>query len=213
MHRQMEPAFDEVITTHARLREIMRPTGPVTGAKDADHLNEPARRFIASSPFLVLSTIGADGRIDSSPKGDPPGFVEVVDEHTLIIPDRLGNHRLDSYENILVNPAVGLIFMIPGFTETLRVAGTARIVFDPAVQERHKVNGKPPVLALAVNVTEAFMHCSKAYVRSRMWTPAQWPSLENVPSLADWVKCVVPIPEPVEVVQGWHDRDAATRLY
>lgn len=205
--------FDEIITTRTRLRELMRETGPVTGAKDATHINELARRFIAHSPFLVLSTIGSDGRIDCSPKGDPPGFVEVVDDHTLLIPDRLGNHRLDSYENILANPAVGLIFMIPGFTETLPVAGTGRIVLDAAVQERHKVNGKAPLLALAVDVTEAFMHCSKSFVRSRIWKTEQWPSLEGVPSLADWVKCVVPIPESLEVVQGWHDRDASTRLY
>jgi PPOX class probable FMN-dependent enzyme len=209
----MDAIFDEVITTRTRLRELMRETGPVTGGKDADHINEPARQFIAHSPFLILSTIGKDGRIDSSPKGDPPGFVEVLDKHTLIIPDRLGNHRLDSYENILVNPAVGLIFMIPGFTETLRMAGTARIIVDSGVQERHKVNGKAPVLALAVTITEAFMHCSKAFVRSRLWKQEQWPSLEGVPTLADWVKCVVPIPDSLETVQGWHDRDARDRLY
>lgn len=209
----MVERFEEVITTHARLRELMRETGPVTGAKNADHINEPARRFIAASPFLVISTIGGDGRIDCSPKGDPAGFVEVLDDHTLIIPDRLGNHRLDTYENILVNPAVGLIFMIPGFTETLRVSGTGQIIFDKAVQQRHQVNGKPPFLALAVHVTESFMHCSKAFVRGRMWKPEQWPSLDSVPSLAEWVKCVVPIPDSVETVQGWHDRDASTRLY
>jgi PPOX class probable FMN-dependent enzyme len=206
-------AFEEIITTRERLREVMRETGAVTAAKNAHQLNEVARRFIAASPFLVLSTIGKDGRIDSSPKGDPAGFVEVVDDHTLIIPDRLGNHRLDSYENILVNPAVGLIFMIPGFTETLRVSGTGRIVLDQAVQERHKVNGKAPVLALAVEVTEAFMHCSKSFVRSRMWKPEQWPNLETVPSLAEWVKCVVPIPDSLETVEGWHDNDRLNRLY
>ncbi len=209
----MVTEFQEVITTRARLREIMRETGPVTGGKDASYINEPARRFIAASPFLVLSTIGNDGRVDCSPKGDPPGFVEVVDNHTLVIPDRLGNHRLDSYENILVNPAVGLIFMVPGFTETLRVAGTGRIILDSAVQDRHKVNGKAPALALAVDVTEAFMHCSKSFVRAKMWKPELWPSLETVPSLAEWVKSVVPIPESVDVVQGWHDNDANTRMY
>jgi predicted pyridoxine 5'-phosphate oxidase superfamily flavin-nucleotide-binding protein len=137
----------------------------------------------------------------------------VADEHTLVIPDRLGNHRLDSYENILANPAVGLIFMIPGHTETLRIAGSGRIILDRSVQERHKVNGKAPVLALAVDVTEAFMHCSKAFVRSRLWKPELWPSLAEVPTLAGWVKCAVLIPENVETIQGWHDNDAATRLY
>jgi uncharacterized protein len=209
----MAAAFEEVIATRARLREIMGETWHVTAAKAADHLTEPARRFIGASPFLVLSTIGRDGRIDVSPKGDPPGFVEVLDKHTLIIPDRLGNRRLDSYENILVNPAVGIIFVIPGFTETLRVAGIARIVRDSQVQERHKVSGKSPLLALAVTVTEAFMHCSKSLVRSRLWKPEHWPSLDEVPTLAEWVKCVVPIPESLETVQGWHDDDARNRLY
>ncbi len=178
-------AFEEVITTRERFRELMRETGKITGAKAAPQLNEVARRFIASSPFVVLSTIGKDGRIDCSPKGDPPGFVEVLDDQTLIVPDRLGNHRFDSYENILVNPAVGLIFIIPGFDETLRVSGNARIINDQAVKERHSVNGKAPALALAIEVTEAFMHCSKAYIRGRMWKPDQWPSLENVPTLAE----------------------------
>jgi PPOX class probable FMN-dependent enzyme len=209
MHR-----FAETITTRSRLRELIPETPQVVvREKHADHINEPARRFIAHSPFLVLSTIGKDGRLDCSPKGDPPGFVEVLDDHTLVIPDRLGNHRLDSYENILSNPAIGLIFMIPGHTETLRVAGTGRIILDRSVQERHKVNGKVPVLALAVDVTEAFMHCSKSFVRSRLWKPEQWPSLAEVPTLAEWVKCVVPIAENVETVQGWHDQDAREHLY
>lgn len=210
----MVAAFEEVITTRARLREVLNETRfrPVLD-KDVDRLNDAARRFIAASPFVVMATVGGDGLIDVSPKGDPAGFVEVLDDHTLIVPDRLGNHRLDSYENILVNSTVALIFIIPGFTETLRIAGTGRIVFDRAVQERHKVNGKAPVLALAVDVTQVFMHCSKALVRSRMWKPDQWPSLQDVPTLAEWVKCTVTIPETVDQVQGWHDRDARNRLY
>ncbi len=205
--------FDEVITTRTRLREIMGAAGATSAVKNTASINEPARRFIAASPFLVLSTIGADGRLDCSPKGDPPGFVEVLDDHTLVIPDRLGNHRLDSYENILVNPSVCLIFIIPGFTQTLRVAGTGRIVLDAGVQERNKVNGKAPVLALAVHVTEVFMHCSKSFIRGRVWTPEQWPNLETVPTLAEWIKCVVPIPDSLEMVQAKHDNDARTRLY
>jgi PPOX class probable FMN-dependent enzyme len=207
-------AFAETITTRARLRELLPETPhAVVRDKHVDHLNEPARAYIAASPFVVIATYGADGRIDASPKGDPPGFVEVLDEHTLIIPDRLGNHRLDSYENILVNPPVGLIFMVPGHTETLRVAGMGRIILDPAVQDRHRVNGKPPLLALAVDVTEAFMHCSKSFVRSKLWQPDKWPDRSNVPTLADWVVCTVAHEETSATVQGWHDNDAAKRLY
>ena len=124
---EMSMEFAETITSRERLRELVpvSPHAPVLD-KQVAYLNDPARRFIASCPFLILATVDARGRMDVSPKGDPPGFVEVLDEHTLIIPDRLGNHRLDSYENILANPAVGLIFIIPGHTETLRVSGRGR---------------------------------------------------------------------------------------
>lgn len=206
--------FAETVSTRARLREII-PESPHAAVmfKVVDHINEPARRFIAASPFVVLATYGPDGRMDTSPKGDPPGFVEVLDAHTLVIPDRLGNHRLDSYENLLSNPAIGLIFLVPGHTETLRVSGRARIIVDPAVQQRHSVNGKPPVLALAVDVGEVFMHCSKSFVRSRLWQPDHWQDRSTVPSLAEWVVCTVAHDETVEHMQGVHDRDAAQRLY
>jgi PPOX class probable FMN-dependent enzyme len=206
--------FAETITTRARLRDLI-PETPHAAVrfKLIDHINEPARRFIEASPFIILSTCGADGRVDVSPKGDPAGFVEVLDDHTLIIPDRLGNHRLDSYENLLSNPAIGIIFLVPGHTETLRVSGRARIILDSNVQQRHSVNGKPPVLAIAVEVEEAFMHCSKAFVRSRLWQPEKWPDLVNVPSLAEWVVCTVAPERPVEELQAAHDRDAANRLY
>jgi uncharacterized protein len=206
--------FAETVVTRARLREIIPESShAVVREKHVASLNEPARRFIALSPFVVIATYGADGRIDVSPKGDPAGFVEVLDDHTIIVPDRLGNQRLDSYENILSNPAVGLIFMIPGHTETLRVAGTARIILDPSIQERHVVNGKPPLLALAVDVTEVFMHCSKSFVRSKLWQPDKWPDHGNAPSLAEWVVCTVEPETPVNVLQAAHDRDAANRLY
>lgn len=210
----MSMEFAETITSRERLRELVpvSPHAPVLD-KQVAYLNDPARRFIASCPFLILATVDARGRMDVSPKGDPPGFVEVLDEHTLIIPDRLGNHRLDSYENILANPAVGLIFIIPGHTETLRVSGRGRIILDPEAQARHAVNGKKPVLALAVDVEEVFMHCSKSFVRGRMWMPGNWPDRTNVPSLAEWVVSTVLHEETVEEVQSWHDGDARTRMY
>jgi PPOX class probable FMN-dependent enzyme len=206
--------FAEIITTRARLREILPESSAAAVLhKQVDHINEPARRFIGSSPFLVIATKGSDGLLDVSPKGDPAGFVEVLDEHTLIIPDRLGNHRLDSYENILVDPSVALIFMVPGHTETLRVSGKGRIVFDEGVRARHAVNGKAPVLALAVDVEEVFMHCSKSFVRSRLWQPAQWPDRNDTPSLAEWVVCTVAHDRTVDHMQTVHDNDAKNRLY
>jgi PPOX class probable FMN-dependent enzyme len=205
--------FDEIINSRSRLRELLPEfEGPFI-SKVADHVTEPARRFIAASPFIGIATIGSDGNIDVSPKGDPPGFVEVLDDHTLIIPDRPGNHRLDSFENLLFNPAIAIIFMIPGNTETLRIAGKARIVRDRALQERHAVNGKLPELALVVEVSEAFMHCSKAFVRSRMWKPDQWPDRRNVPSLAEWAADVSRPIDTISELQKIVDVDARDRLY
>lgn len=210
----MKHPFEEEIVTRERLRELLpEPASRHVSHKVADRINDQARRFIAASPFVVLATIGPDGLPDVSPKGDPPGFVEVLDERTLVVPDRLGNRRLDSFENILLNPAAALIFIVPGNHETLRVAGRARIVLDRAIQERHAVNGKPPLLALVLDVEQAFMHCSKSFLRGRMWNPEQWPDRTDVPTLAEWVKCTVDIEESVAELQKFHENVYRTRLY
>ena len=205
--------FDEVITDRTRLRELLPEYDGPFIFKVANCVTELARRYIAASPFIVIATIGKDGSIDVSPKGDPPGFVEVFDDYTLIIPDRLGNHRLDSFENLLFNPSIAIIFFIPGNAETLRISGTARIVRDLAIQERHAVNGKPPELALVVEVSEAFMHCSKAFVRSRMWKPAQWPDRKGVPSLAEWAADISKPVDTIAQLQQHADDDVRDRLY
>ena len=132
-------------------------------------LDVHCRNFINLSPFLVISSSAADGKADVSPKGDPPGFVAVLDERTLLIPDRPGNNRLDGMKNILENPHVGILFMIPGVKEILRVNGRARITADPALLEPLAVDGKVPSTGLLVDVDEAFLHCPKAMVRSRLW--------------------------------------------
>src|SRR5205814_4961602 len=134
--------------------------------KERGVLDEQCRAFIARSPFLLLATSGASGRCDVSPKGDPPGFVVVLDEHRLAIPDRLGNKRLDGMRNILENPHVGLIFLIPGREETLRVNGRASIVRDVELLTRLAAQGKLPQLAIAVETEEVFFHCPKAFRRS-----------------------------------------------
>lgn len=206
--------FDEIVTTLERLREILEePSSPNVRHKTIDSINSAAKRFIGASPFVVIATVGKDGLVDVSPKGDPAGFVEILDEHTLVIPDRLGNHRLDTFENLMTNQAVGLIFIVPGKTETLRVAGKGRVVLDKAVQDRHAVNGKRPVLALVVDVEQAFMHCSKSFVRARMWNSGLWPNLTNVPTLAEWVKSTVQPAYSVDELQEIHDGDAHNRLY
>ncbi|WP_323772311.1 MSMEG_1061 family FMN-dependent PPOX-type flavoprotein [Antarctobacter sp.] len=209
----MALTLKDQITTRERLREILPEWTGNASQKDLGHINDVGRAFIARCPYVLISTVGADGRHDLSPKGDAPGFVEVVGDDTLIIPDRLGNHRLDGFENLLVNPGVGLIFLIPGFKETLRVSGTGRIAADADLRARHAVNGKVPDLVLVVTVAQAFMHCSKSSVRSRLWVPELWPDLDGVPSLADWVKGAVDTGQTLEEVQAVHDNDATTRMY
>ncbi len=137
--------------------------------KCIDHLEKHARHFISLSPFLCLATSNAEGRLDVSPRGDPPGFVQVVDDKRLLIPDRRGNNRVDSLSNVVENPRVGLIFMIPGVEDTLRINGQARIVREAAVLEPLTLNGKVPRSALEVSVEEVMFQCSKALRRSHLW--------------------------------------------
>jgi hypothetical protein len=161
----------------------------------------------------MISSVGADGRHDVSPKGDVPGFVSVHDEKTLVIPDRLGNHRLDTFENLLRNPSLGLFFLIPGHTETLRIAGTGKIARDETLRRPFAVNSRLPELVLVVTVEQAFMHCSKSIVRSKLWSPDSWQHANGAPTLAQWVKSTVETDETLAEVQTVHDHDRTTRLY
>lgn len=181
----MSHAFDEVISSRERLREIMGMPNHRVASKVVDHIDDICRRFIEASPFAVISTRGRDGRLDQSPKGDPAGFVTVLDEKTLAIPDRMGNNRIDTFENVLANPEVGLIFLIPGYGYTLRVSGNGQIVRDAELQKKLAMQGREPKLILVVTVEEAFMHCAKCMSRSNLWQQEKWPDLTNVPSLAE----------------------------
>ena len=156
------------IDTPEALAAIYREPAPAVIAKVTDRVTPPGRAFIAASPFLILATASERG-IDCSPKGDAPGFVQVADERTLLIPDRPGNNRIDGMKNLLASPKVGIIFMVPGADVTYRVNGTARISVDPALLERCAANGKKPRAVLVVTVEEAFSHCPKAFVRARLW--------------------------------------------
>ena len=176
--------FKRVVTSESELRGLMGTPSERAIKKESPTVDEPSREFIARSPFLLLATSGADGRCDVSPKGDAPGFVRVLDDRHLVIPDRPGNKRLDGLRNLLQNPHVGLIFLIPGREETLRVNGRASIVRDEDVLESLAARGKRPLVAIGVEVEECFLHCPKAFRRSQLWEPGAWPDRSVLPSMA-----------------------------
>lgn len=171
--------------TRERLREIISEPKPgsVVLRKQISSLDQHCRTFISKSPFLTLATANAAGQCDVSPRGDGPGFVLVIDDKTLAIPDRPGNRRLDSMENILENPHVGLLFMIPGTDETLRVNGSAAISEDEELLANMEMQGKAPTLAIIVTVEEVFFHCARAFKRSKLWEPDSWIDRSEIPTL------------------------------
>jgi len=176
---------DHQVKSETQLRAITGdPVHELVLVKSADTITSPMRVFIEQSPFVCLATHGKGGTSDVSPRGDAPGFVHILDEQTLVIPDRPGNKRLDSVVNIINQPELALLFMIPGVLETLRVNGTGIISTDPALLGLFEVNGKLPALVIVVTVTEALGHCSKAFRRSKLWQPDYLPK-EKVPSLAE----------------------------
>ena len=150
-------------------------------------LDRHCRNFIAASPFLVIASADAEGRVDASPRGDAPGFVAVLDERTLALPDRPGNKRLDTLRNLLANPRVGMIFFLPGMNETFRVNGRAEISTDPALLARFAVGGKKPLSVMLVTVEEAFLHCAKALIRSDLWNPEKRIDRKSFPTLGQMV--------------------------
>ena len=181
----MKERFEETITTWERLCELKKLPSQKVGNNAIDHIDEICRRFIAASSFVMVASRGPDGRLDLSPKGDSAGFVAVLDKKTLAIPDRLGNNRLDTFENLLAHPEVGLFFIIAGHEDTLRVSGKGWIVRDNSLQSRFRVNGRAPDLVLVVSVEEAFMHCPKCMIRSSLWNYALWPVQADVATFAE----------------------------
>ena len=159
------------VKNSSELRDLYKPPAPRAVQKVLDHLDVHCRNFIALSPLCVLSSAGANGQPDASPRGDPPGFVQVLDEKTLLLPDRPGNNQVDSLQNIVQNPGVGLLFFVPGMNETLRLKGKAEIVRDEEVLEPMKMQRRVPLSGLRITVEEAFLHCGRALIRSRIWDP------------------------------------------
>lgn len=168
------------ITTVEQLRALIGEPHPLVPQKLWRTLEPAAMDFIRRSPFLVLATADAAGNQDVSPKGDSPGFVAVDDERTLLIPDRKGNKLIFGLQNILANPHVGILFLVPGTEETLRVNGTAELTADPAILQRLSARGQPVLVAIRVTVQECFFHCAKAFKRAQLWRPETWPQHQPI---------------------------------
>ena len=205
--------FSGVITTEAELREVAGNPSKGAVAKAIDRIDEHFAGFIAQSPFMLIGTSDAAGNQDVSPKGDPPGFVRVLDEHTLAIPDRPGNRRADTLSNMLQNPRVALYFLVPGVRETLRVQGRATIVRDEALRASMAVRNRAPHLAIVVDVEEAFMHCAKCMVRSNLWEPESWPPTGTVPDLGAALVDQLGLDVPKRVIIENLEKDTRDNLY
>jgi PPOX class probable FMN-dependent enzyme len=177
-----QSAKDHTITTIAELESLYSdtPYGPAL-FKETDRITAQYRKLIEAAPFCVIATCGPEG-LDCSPRGDPPGFVRVVDDHTLVIPDRRGNNRIDSLRNLVRDPRISLLFLIPGVGETMRVNGHAKISTDPTLTESFAMNGKVPKCVLIVTVEKAYFQCTKAIIRSKLWDPASRVDRKTLPT-------------------------------
>ena len=207
-------AFTQQVTSREELCEIFGEPTDLVVRKQLPALDRHCRAYIARSPFVLVSTANGSGRCDVSPRGDTPGFVQVLDERTLVLPERPGNRRTDTLRNILDNPRVGLLFIIPGIEETLRANGSACIVRDEAILERTAHQGRRPLVAIGIEVEEAFLHCAKAFKRSRLWHSATWADRGELPSLARMIVDQVPNPGiTVEALEQRIEDGYVTQLY
>jgi hypothetical protein len=200
------------VTTEAELAELLGTPTPAAVAKERTALDELDRQWLAASPFCLVATSGADGSCDVSPKGDPPGFTLVLDDRTIALPERAGNRRADGYRNVLTNPHVGLLFVVPGRGDTLRVNGRARLTREPALLDRMVVRGHRPVLALVVEVQQVFSHCAKAFLRSRLWEPGSW-TPDALPSRAVIAHRLERPETPVAELETYYGPGYAAGLY
>lgn len=187
--------FDHALTSVSALRSVYRQPSKPSVAKQIDRLDAHCRDFISRSPFVLLASSSSDGKVDVSPRGGRAGFARVLDGHRLALPDLAGNNRLDSMTNLVASPGVGLLFLIPGLDETLRVNGTATITTDPSVLEACADRELVPRVAIGVDVDEVFVHCAKAFRRSRLWYPDEWPDLSEMATIACILRDHYELPE------------------
>ncbi|MFD5461887.1 pyridoxamine 5'-phosphate oxidase family protein [Kitasatospora sp. NPDC127059] len=200
------------ITSEDELRELLGAPTPRDAAKVRTSLHEHDRAWLAASPFCVVSTAAADGSCDASPKGDPAGFTLVLDDTTIVVPERPGNRRTDGFRNVLGNPHVGLLYVIPGRGDTLRINGRARLLRDAPFFDRLVVNGHRPPVALLVEIEEVFHHCSKSFLRSALWKPESW-APEAAPSRARIAKSLERPDEDLADLEQYYGPRYGARLY
>ena len=203
---------DSEIRSREVLHEYYGPPNERVANKQMDKLDKHCRHFISLSPFFVLSTSSPQGT-DASPRGDAPGFVTVLDDHTLIVPDRMGNNRVDSMHNIVANPNVGMLFLLPGVNETLRINGKARVTTDEKLLEPMSVRGRRPKSGLIIEVEEVFMHCAKALMRSHLWDPERHIERSSFPTLGQIFKDQIADVEDAEETEKAIQEGYVTRLY
>lgn len=207
------PSGSHLVTTRDQLLSLFGPVSSLAAVKAIPRLDEHCRRFIALSPFLVIGSSDPQGRADTSPKGDPPGFVQVLDDRTIVIPDRPGNNRIDTLRNLVDNPEVAVIFFIPGVDETLRVNGRAKLSTDPALLARMEVQGKRPLLAIVIELREAYLHCAKALKRSKLWDPATKVERSVLPSLGKMILDQAKSQDSVAEVEARIEQAYREKLY
>ncbi|QAS54386.1 pyridoxamine 5'-phosphate oxidase family protein [Halobacillus litoralis] len=206
--------FHHVIKDEKQLRALIGEPNKLVNNKVIDYLDDNCAKFIAQSPFLTMATSDRQGFCDVSPRGDSPGFVKVLDEKSLIIPERPGNKRTDSMHNLLSNPRLGLIFFIPGLGETLRINGKATLVMDDELLGQMAFKGKKPLIGIGVEVEECFIHCAKAFKRSGLWNPDTWKRKEELPSAAKMLVEHTKLPDMDEVnIKKRLDKSYNERLY
>jgi PPOX class probable FMN-dependent enzyme len=199
------------VTSADELRELLGEVMPRAAAKERPRLHERDLAWLAASPFCLVATSDAEGNCDVSPKGDPVGeLAHVIDEHTIAIPERPGNRRADGFFNVLSNPHVGLIFLIPGRNETLRINGRARLVREAPFFDEMIIKGHRPKLALVVEIDTIFHHCAKAFMRSALWKPESWEP-DALPSHAQITKDVMKTPESLEQLEAYYRPEAYTK--
>lgn len=203
----------DVVTSEVEIRDVIPGTIERQVRKVIDHIDDHVRIWIERSPFMTLATYSASGAVDVSPKGDPAGFVKVIDRSTLAIPDRPGNHRFDSFLNILETGRVGLMFLVPNRLEVVRVSGQAQVVRDADLRTRMAVDGKVPDFAIVVHVEEAFYHCGKAVIRSGLWSPEKAASVDGLPTYGRALKDHGALDTPLEDIERLTEDNLKHRLY